>query len=221
MKTVRLLSFVFLLTAVLFGWQLGQRGTVQAYTFTVNTTVDEIDASPGDGLCLTIVGTCSLRAAVQEVNALGGGTIVVPPGFYQLSVTGDDTKGFESGHDFYSFMRHKYICVGEPNVKCKTYLRRLPIADIPLCKWPLNRPRYLEAIVNALARSRVHEGAGMENPTDVTSTMDRCAGASVPTSSASAPRTSAASMASRHRARSQAVRRWLSAETHGLHCRFA
>jgi CSLREA domain-containing protein len=39
-----------------------------AATFTVNTTVDAPDASPGNGVCLTASGTCSLRAAIEEAN---------------------------------------------------------------------------------------------------------------------------------------------------------
>ena len=38
--------------------------------FVVNTTLDEVDSNIGDGLCLTASGVCSLRAAIQELNAL-------------------------------------------------------------------------------------------------------------------------------------------------------
>jgi subtilisin len=44
----------------------------QLQTFTVASTVDAVDTSPGDGLCRTAALTCSLRAAVQETNALPG-----------------------------------------------------------------------------------------------------------------------------------------------------
>ncbi len=37
-------------------------------TFTVNTTWDSADAAPGDKVCRTAAGTCSLRAAVDEGN---------------------------------------------------------------------------------------------------------------------------------------------------------
>jgi len=50
--------------------------------FTVNTTDDNSDSSPGDGMCVDAVGlagaeapttvSCSLRAAIEEANALGG-----------------------------------------------------------------------------------------------------------------------------------------------------
>ena len=62
-------------------------------TFTVNSTADVVDASPGDGVCETATGdqTCTLRAAIQESNAsVGAQTVAVPSGTYQLSVFGTD-----------------------------------------------------------------------------------------------------------------------------------
>jgi len=43
---------------------------------------------PGDGKCLTKSGFCSLRAAVQELNAIGGGQIFLSKGTYFLTLTG-------------------------------------------------------------------------------------------------------------------------------------
>ncbi len=63
--------------------------TLPAIDFTVNTTVDAVDAVPGDGLCVSPLGNCSLRAAVQEANALGGDkTIYIPAGLYVLTLPG-------------------------------------------------------------------------------------------------------------------------------------
>jgi CSLREA domain-containing protein len=42
---------------------------VNAATFTVDSAGDEDDASIGNGLCATSLGTCTLRAAIQEANA--------------------------------------------------------------------------------------------------------------------------------------------------------
>ena len=39
---------------------------------TVNTTDDESDTNPGDGKCQTINCDCTLRAAIEEANALAG-----------------------------------------------------------------------------------------------------------------------------------------------------
>lgn len=61
-----------------------------AVTFTVTRTDDQQDSSPGDGLCSALNGGgCSLRAAVQEANALfGTDGIYLPPGTYSLSLAG-------------------------------------------------------------------------------------------------------------------------------------
>jgi CSLREA domain-containing protein len=41
-------------------------------TFVVNSTGDGSDINPGDGLCVTATGECTLRAAIEEANALAG-----------------------------------------------------------------------------------------------------------------------------------------------------
>ena len=52
---------------------------VQASTYVVNSTADSHDQTPGNGVCADSSGRCTLRAAVEEVNAGGGGdTITVP-----------------------------------------------------------------------------------------------------------------------------------------------
>ncbi len=58
-----------------------------AFTFTVNTTTDSHDATPGDGICAASGGMCSLRAAVEEADALNATVQVnVPAGTYTLSI---------------------------------------------------------------------------------------------------------------------------------------
>jgi hypothetical protein len=58
-----------------------------ATTFTVNTTLDLPDISPGDGICNTGVATCSLRAAVTESDFIGGTNVInVPAGTYTLTI---------------------------------------------------------------------------------------------------------------------------------------
>ncbi len=75
-----------------------------AAAFTVDSTFDLVDATPGDGKCAT-KGTrtkpsvCTLRAAIMETNALAGtDTISVPSGTYKLTIASsgtanDDTTG--------------------------------------------------------------------------------------------------------------------------------
>jgi len=67
-------------------------------TFTINSTADTADATLGDGICADVTGACTLRAAIEEANALAGGDdIVLPAGTYtrsinsQLSITDDLT----------------------------------------------------------------------------------------------------------------------------------
>lgn len=63
-------------------------------TFSVDSAEDRPDLSPGDALCLTEAGTCTLRAAVMEANALpGDDAIVLGPHPYLLALpgSGDNT----------------------------------------------------------------------------------------------------------------------------------
>lgn len=70
---------------VALGAAVALPGAAQAATFTVNSTADTTDATPGNGICATAGGTCTLRAAAVEANALPDeDRIVVPAGTYQL-----------------------------------------------------------------------------------------------------------------------------------------
>jgi predicted outer membrane repeat protein len=58
-------------------------------SYSINTTSDTVDANPGDGVARDSFGNTSLRAAIQEANALGVPTeITVPAGTYNLTITG-------------------------------------------------------------------------------------------------------------------------------------
>jgi CSLREA domain-containing protein len=60
-----------------------------AESFTVNTSADEADASPGDFACLTAGGKCSLRAALEEANLSAG----------EFDEVGFDEEAFEEASD--------------------------------------------------------------------------------------------------------------------------
>lgn len=63
-----------------------------AATFTVNQTADLADAAPGDGVCQTAAGGCTLRAAIEEANALPGlDLILVPAGTFNLDLQSPGT----------------------------------------------------------------------------------------------------------------------------------
>jgi CSLREA domain-containing protein len=65
-------------------------------SFSVNSTADQPDATPGNGVCVsTPTGVCTLRAAIMEANALAGpGAIELQAGaVYTLTLTGNDEVG--------------------------------------------------------------------------------------------------------------------------------
>ncbi|WP_257385862.1 choice-of-anchor Q domain-containing protein [Tahibacter caeni] len=69
-----------------------------AAVFTVDTADDTTDASPGDGRCADALDRCSLRAAVQETNALAGADrIELPAGEFLLSLAGSGEDAAASG----------------------------------------------------------------------------------------------------------------------------
>ena len=57
-------------------------------TYTVNSTLDMPDASPGGGRCVTASRTCTLRAAMMEADMHPGNNtkIVLPPGVFKLTI---------------------------------------------------------------------------------------------------------------------------------------
>ncbi|MEW5988914.1 MAG: choice-of-anchor Q domain-containing protein, partial [Chloroflexota bacterium] len=74
--------------------------TTAAGDLIVDSTADGVDTNPGDGLCLTVAGTCTLRAAVQEANATPGNErreIVLPAGLYTLTRTGSGEDAAATG----------------------------------------------------------------------------------------------------------------------------
>lgn len=50
---------------------IASAAAAHAADFTVDTTADTVDVTPGDGVCADAGSHCSLRAAVMEANALG------------------------------------------------------------------------------------------------------------------------------------------------------
>lgn len=72
--------------------------TTRAATLTVDSESDAVDLAPGDGVCATAAGTCTLRAAVQESNAWSGpDLVVIPAGSYALTLEGAGEDDAASG----------------------------------------------------------------------------------------------------------------------------
>lgn len=66
---------------------------IEAAVFNVNTTADTQDATPGNGTCADSAGSCSLRAAITEANALAGADIInLPAGTYTQTLTGSENN---------------------------------------------------------------------------------------------------------------------------------
>ncbi|MEO9595728.1 choice-of-anchor Q domain-containing protein, partial [Rhodopirellula bahusiensis] len=84
-----------------FGGSAGRQldlGAVELVEMHVNSLIDAIDLSPGDGYVNTTVnGQVSLRAAINEANAIGGSaTILLPSGTHSLTL--DDTNTEDEFH---------------------------------------------------------------------------------------------------------------------------
>ena len=61
------------LTVVVFSINMVLMSTTTiAANFIVDTSIDEVDVSSGDGVCASFSGECTLRTAVMEANALTG-----------------------------------------------------------------------------------------------------------------------------------------------------
>lgn len=73
-------------------------GAHEVPVFTVDSTTDADDASPGNAVCATSApAQCTLRAAIREANALGAGSIRLPGGDYTLTVAGTGEDEAETG----------------------------------------------------------------------------------------------------------------------------
>ena len=60
---------------------------IPALPIPVTTTADAPDTSPGNGICATAGGQCSLRAAIQESNSLLGHDVIeIPAGTYEIEI---------------------------------------------------------------------------------------------------------------------------------------
>jgi CSLREA domain-containing protein len=85
-KTVSLIVSFQILS--LFFFSMATPVPVEAKTFIVNSTLDETDTTPDDGLCLSASG-CTLRAAIQQANALAGPDVIkLKTSLYMLTIAG-------------------------------------------------------------------------------------------------------------------------------------
>lgn len=131
---------VVLLGALILG--AGPVATASAATFTVDSTADDGDNNAGDGTCDDGAGNCTLRAAIEEANALMGAdtinfdlpamsTITLANGEFDcideasLTITGPgatqltiDANGTDSDHPIFNFDSSSTGDSGSPSDTC-------------------------------------------------------------------------------------------------------
>ena len=86
-RRLSLLVTVFFLITLVVPFAPPPRLSHAATTFTVNTAADASDSNVGDGTCSTAASECSLRAAIEEANALAGDDTILFNGDYTITLS--------------------------------------------------------------------------------------------------------------------------------------
>ncbi len=77
---------------------VGLENIHQGFEFTVSSTLDTVDANPGDGIAADSLGRATLRAAIMEANSLPGShRIVLAGGLYTLTRAGANENAALTG----------------------------------------------------------------------------------------------------------------------------
>lgn len=59
--------------------------------YAVNSTADAPDSNPGNGICQSTLGNCTLRAALMEAGAQNTPIVIsIPAGIYNVNIPGED-----------------------------------------------------------------------------------------------------------------------------------
>lgn len=97
-RLVQQLRNLIVVLAGALALNLGSAPMAHASVFTVNSFADAVDANPGDGVCLTAGGVCTLRAAIQEANVLPGPDVIsLGAGTYKLTIPGANEDAAATG----------------------------------------------------------------------------------------------------------------------------
>src|SRR6266545_1905890 len=98
MKSWMVAGVALVLASIMAFGTLSSPRVARATPFLVNSTEDAVDAVPGDGICATLTGVCTLRAAIMEANMLPGtDTITIPAGIYKLTIPGSNEDRSATG----------------------------------------------------------------------------------------------------------------------------
>jgi CSLREA domain-containing protein len=94
-------TFLFLAVAAALALLFGLRAATAATagtTFIVTSTTDAVDANLSNAACATSTGACTLRAAIQQANALAGDDVIqVPAGTYAIAIAPQNENLANSG----------------------------------------------------------------------------------------------------------------------------
>jgi CSLREA domain-containing protein len=94
-----------LIIGLLLAAALGPASLAQSTQILVDSTADAVDVTPGDGQCRTAGGGCTLRAAVQEANALAGEDVIrLAAATYTITISGGDDAAATGDLDITSNM---------------------------------------------------------------------------------------------------------------------
>ena len=96
---MRVLSLVIWILLVLVSVD-SVASPARALVLRVGSGDDAVDAAPGDGVCASAADECTLRAAIQEANAmLGVDLILLPDGVVSLSLAGEEDASLSGDLD--------------------------------------------------------------------------------------------------------------------------
>lgn len=79
-------------------WAVPAASAQATSTILVSSALDFADSNPNDTICSTVIGACSLRAAIQTANRRGGTvTIKLQPLVYSLTIKGTNESDGATG----------------------------------------------------------------------------------------------------------------------------
>lgn len=130
---------VVALAAAAFAEPASTARAAAGYTFAVNSTTftSAADKTPGDGICATSAGVCTLRAALEEANALKGNALItVADGFSGTIAPG--SSGCTSANFMYTSSLGSgatsgaYFMISAPNITIDLK-NSLSLSDVADC----------------------------------------------------------------------------------------
>ena len=83
--------------------------------YTVNSTADAPDSNPGNGICLSTIGGCTLRAALMEAGEQNKPILIsIPEGVYNVNIPGvDEDLGVTGDLDITALDDEGRILIGQ------------------------------------------------------------------------------------------------------------